>query len=258
MTITATKFDSVLLLQMDDGRVNAINTGFCDEFAEALELAKGSDAVVLTGRQAVFSAGLDLRALCGASAEALNQLFLSMSSAMESVFKFPKPIIAACSGHAIGGGAVLMLGCDERLGDSSGRYHIHATGLGIPYPTAVLEIVTVALGPSNGQRSLLLGDPVRGSCRQREGWIHGISQPQSLIDDAIKRAQKLSTIDPNSFANTKQRLRAEAFARIAANKESDAQAFVERVCSDETQARITTAVEKLQSRKNNNIGAPQR
>ena len=252
MAITVTAHDSVALIAMDDGRVNAINSSFCEEFTDALRNAKDSDAVVLTGRPRIFSAGLDLHALCGASESDLNLLFHSMSSAMEEVFSFPRPIISACSGHAIGGGAVLMLGCDERMGESTGRFHIHATGLGIPYPTVVLEIVTQALGVTIGRRALLMGAPVTGSCRQREGWIHHIVPGDELIAQALRRAQELSSLDNISFANTKSRLQAQATARIAASIDNDARAFTERVGSPTTQGRLALAVAKLEARRSAN------
>jgi enoyl-CoA hydratase len=241
----ATPHGSVALLTMDDGRVNAINIDLCEELIRLLDEVEHSSAVVLTGRARVFSAGLDLRALCGVNKGDAEALFHIMSRAMETVFCFPKPIIAACSGHAIGGGAVLMLGCDERLGESSGKLHIHATGLGIPYPTVVLEIVTLALGATIGQRTLLLGAPVRGSCRQREGWMHEIVPGADLLPRALGRAKELSLLDAKSFANTKSRLRAQTVAQITANKDSDAKAFVAGIRSKDTQVRIEAAVQRL-------------
>jgi len=252
MAITVTAHDTVAVITMDDGRVNAINASFCEEFTNALHDAQDSDAVILTGRPRIFSAGLDLHALCGASESDLNVLFHSMSTAMEKVFSFPRPIISASSGHAIGGGAVLMLACDERMGESSGRFHIHATGLGIPYPTVVLEIVTQALGSTIGRRALLMGAPVSGSCRQREGWIHHVVPGDELIGQALKRAQELSSLDKISFANTKSRLQANATERIAATKDGDARAFTERVSSATTQARLALAVKKLEARRISN------
>ena len=145
-----------------------------------------------------------------------------------------------------------MLACDERLGDSSGRFHIHATGLGIPYPTAVLEIVSHALGTDTGKRTLLLGTPISGSCRQREGWLHDIVGVSDLVDHAIKRASDFGALDSASFANTKSRLLAPAIERITKNKDTDARAFTERVASENTQKRIAQAVQKLEIRRKHN------
>ena len=234
---------------MDDGRVNAMNSEFCEAFHLTLQEARDSDALVLSGRPNIFCAGLDLKALYGASKSNLEKLFMAMSNAMEEVFSFPRPIIAACSGHAIGGGAVLMLGCDERLGTSEGRFHIHATGLGIPYPSAVLEIVPQALGPAIGKRTLLLGNPVKGSCRQREGWLHDIIAGKDLIEHALRRANQLGELDSASFANTKSRLLAPSIERIHRNKDADCDAFSKALCQSSTQERIGRAIKKLEARR---------
>lgn len=249
MTVQHTTYDSIAVVTLDDGRVNAVNETLCESLTQELSQVCGHSAVVLTGRPHIFSAGLDLHALCGISKEDAHTLFLAMSASMEAVLTFPRPIVVACSGHAVGAGAVLILACDERIGGSSGKLHINATRLGIPYPTAALEIVEMALGKAVAQRTLLLGEPVTGSCRQRLGWLHDVVPDAQIRDIAIEKAKKLSTLDTQAFADTKLRLRELAVEKISRERERDAERFAKAILAENTQKRIQTAVEAINLRK---------
>src|SRR5213075_2654947 len=98
----------VAIVSLDDGKANALLVPEFQGLEAALDEVQKSNAlsVVLTGRPGFFSAGLNLKALGAMSLEQKKELVAAMGSAVLKLFLFPKPIVAAVSGHALGGGAM--------------------------------------------------------------------------------------------------------------------------------------------------------
>jgi enoyl-CoA hydratase len=74
-----------------------------------------SSAVVLTGTGACFSAGLDLKAVPAYSPDELKRMILAINRLCRLIYAFPKPLVTAVDGHAIGGGLVIALTGDYRV-----------------------------------------------------------------------------------------------------------------------------------------------
>ncbi|MBM4245437.1 MAG: enoyl-CoA hydratase/isomerase family protein [Deltaproteobacteria bacterium] len=94
---------------IDDGKANAMSVPFLEELTHLLDRAEGdgSSALVIAGRAGMFSGGLDLKLLPMLSREGLRELSETFARTMLRVFTFPLPTVAAITGHAIAGGAVL-------------------------------------------------------------------------------------------------------------------------------------------------------
>src|SRR5574341_2353094 len=117
----------VRLLTLDRPPANAITPELLNDLSTALDAAGADDtvrAVVLTGNDAFFSAGLDLRggidfqALASPARSAADP-FMPLRSCLLTFLRFPKPTVAMLRGHAIAGGLILVLACDYRLGLST-------------------------------------------------------------------------------------------------------------------------------------------
>ena len=104
--------DGVAQLRMDDGKVNAIQPEWCAELAVALdrlEADRDTSVVLLFGRPGCFCAGLDRKLLPTLAPAVLRDSMQRFVSAMERVFLFPKPVLAASAGHALAAGLMLYL-----------------------------------------------------------------------------------------------------------------------------------------------------
>src|SRR5687768_11666907 len=99
----------IATITFDDGKMNVMSPRMLAAISSALDLAEKDGAVVvLTGREGVFSAGFDLKVLRGGKLDAFTMLRDGFALA-ERVLSFPRPVIAACNGHAIAMGAFLLL-----------------------------------------------------------------------------------------------------------------------------------------------------
>src|SRR5438093_3318864 len=101
--ITLDRQESVSLLRMKHGKANALDVEFCYELAEEFrDLAAGPvRAVVVTGEGTIFSAGVDLLRIAAGGPDYVRKLLPALHEFCETIFAFPKPLVAALNGHAI-------------------------------------------------------------------------------------------------------------------------------------------------------------
>ena len=138
----------VALVTVDDGKANALDDDITGSLLSALAtVEKQADAVVLAGRPDYFSAGLDVSIL-QQQGEAINDLFHQTTDLVLRLVEFPRPVVAACTGHAVAVGALLLLCCDVRIG-ATGDYRIGFTelSLGLPLPELSIELARSRLSP---------------------------------------------------------------------------------------------------------------
>ena len=97
------------ILTMDDGKANALNEAMIGGLSVGLDRAEQeADAVIIMGRPGMFSAGFDLKVLSGPS-EGQRSMVDAGARLLLKGYLFPKPIVIACSGHAIAAGALMTL-----------------------------------------------------------------------------------------------------------------------------------------------------
>ena len=122
--------DAIATITIDDGKVNALSLAVLAELNAALDQAERDGAVViLAGRDGVFSAGFDLPVLRGGGPDARAMLRAGFELAAR-LLAFPRPVVIACTGHAVAMGVFLLLCGDYRVG-ATGPYKITANEVAI-------------------------------------------------------------------------------------------------------------------------------
>ena len=102
--------DGYLVATIDDGKVNALSFELIDGVRAAIATASGrSRPLVITGRDGCFSAGFDLSVMNGGEAELAAALFSAGARLYRDLVEAPVPIVTSCTGHALAGGAILLL-----------------------------------------------------------------------------------------------------------------------------------------------------
>src|SRR5262245_17133584 len=110
--------DGIRILKLSRPPVNALDLELAGATQKAVEDACQDAActgLVLTGLPGVFSAGIDTRRVPAYGAEQRAAMLRTINRTVRALYGFPKPAVAAVSGHALGGAFVLMLACDLRL-----------------------------------------------------------------------------------------------------------------------------------------------
>jgi enoyl-CoA hydratase/carnithine racemase len=206
---------AVATIRMDDGKVNVLSIAMQDELRAALDRAEADGAaVLLTGREGVFSAGFDLPVLMARDerSEAMAQGGFQLAYRLLS---YPAPVVIACSGHAIAMGLFLLFSGDYRIG-AAGQYKLTANEVtfGVPVPTTAIEILRQRLAPATVLRATALAEPFSPANAVQTGFLDRVVEPAELMAAATGVAVALAALDRPSHALTKQRVRAALIATL--------------------------------------------
>ncbi len=210
-TITYAPRDHVAVIQLDDGKVNAMAMPFFDGLNAALDRAEAEKpgAIVITGRPGYFSAGLNLKVLPTLAPDDLRTTLQAFGHTMLRVFTFPIPTVAAVTGHAIAGGAMLMYACDRRyVADGPFKLHLNEVAIGLNLPTWAIVISEKAIPPRWHTEALLHAHAYTPDEAHEKGMLDGVTPPGELLTVALDAATPLAALDPTGYATTKQRQRA--------------------------------------------------
>ena len=206
----------IAVLTLDDGKANAMQRAWCEALHTALDAVEAGpcSAVVIAGRPGFFSAGLDLKllpTLSGQEIRATTELFVET---MKRVFLFPRPVIAASTGHAVAGGMMLLLASDIRLGldDDRHRYGLNEATNGVPLLGGTVGICQYGVPPAHHTEVILQGRMLSArECFDRQILHELATSAEELLERAIERARALSDLDLAVYGTNKLILRREAF-----------------------------------------------
>ena len=199
--------NGIAVVTLDDGKVNAINDDWLHGVDEALNEAK-DHSVVLMGREGVFSAGLDLRTLPTLAPNDLEKTLLRFGEVMLRLYLHPRPIVAACTGHALAGGAVTLLTADYVVG-SRGPFKIglNETQVGITLPKFVIEMARTRLSVRAWMSAIVHATIFAPDSALEVGFLDEVVDPDQVQKQAIEHARTLSALPPQAYANNKLGLR---------------------------------------------------
>jgi len=248
--IELTQHGEVAVLRITHGKANALDLELCETLTLQLGECARSDAraLVVTGQGKMFSAGLDLvRLLAGGSA--YTRAFVPVfSRTFETLFTFPKPVVAAVNGHAIAGGCIMVCAADYRMmAREPGRIGIPELLVGVPFPVVPLEIMRFSTPPQFLQSLAYRGTTFTAAEALERGIVDAVADPDRLLDEAIAMAASLAAIPSPAFALTKRLMREPTMRRIRAGAALDATA-VDAWASDEILDAIRTYVAKTLKR----------
>jgi enoyl-CoA hydratase len=200
----------IAVLQMAHGKANALDIEFCEAIVAQFEALRGSDtkAVVLTGQGAMFSAGVNLIRLSEGGAAYVRRFLPALHRLYDTVFFFPKPVVAAVNGHAIAGGCVLQCCADKRIAArDGGRIGVTELLVGVPFPPLAFEIMRFASPPRNLADGMFSGATFAPDVALARGLVDELADAEALLERAVAAAETWAALSPQAFAQTKQQLR---------------------------------------------------
>jgi len=214
--------DTIAVVRMDDGKANALSEAMIDGLLEALTRAEGeATAMVLAGRPDRFCAGFDLRVMM-ASPDAAKALLLRGSKLLTRLYGATLPLVVACTGHALAGGALVVLTGDARIG-AAGAYRIglNEVSIGMPVPALAMELARDRLLPTELTRATLLAQIYGPDDAARAGYLDAVVPADAVLARAKDEAKRLAGLARPAFQATKTRLRGRTLAYILETLEDD-------------------------------------
>jgi enoyl-CoA hydratase len=137
------------------------------------------------------------------------------------------PLVIACTGHALAGGALVLLTGDQRVG-TEGAYRIglNEVSIGLPVPVLAMELARDRITTTDLVRATLMGTIYNPEEAARVGYLDVVVPADQVLARAKEDATRLSAISRTAFAATKTRLRGKTVAHIIATLDDDMQSLL--------------------------------
>lgn len=239
--------DSVRVVHMEFGAANALGPQVVEALLE--ELGRAPLPTVLTGEGKVFSAGLNLVALESYDREALSAFVDRFSAAMLAALTAPYPLVAAVNGHAVAGGCVLAMACDERIG-TYGAFKIgmNEMAIGLTLPAVVTEIIRGKLSPEHSHTVILGGALYSPEQARQVGLLDDIAEDAgAAVERACVVAARLGR-SMGEFAAMKAKLLEPIVQRYQESRVDLDRAFLDSWYGEAAKRTRHETVERLRSR----------
>ena len=187
--------DGVGTIRLERPPMNALSAQVQEEIrAAAQEATERADvrAVVVYGGPKVFAAGADVKEMAGWSYQQMVDRSAALQSAFTAVARIPKPVIAAVTGFALGGGCELALCCDLRVAGDNAKLGQPEILLGIIPGAGGTQRLPRLVGPSRAKELIFTGRFVGAEEALRLGLVDLVVAPDDVYAEAVALARRLA------------------------------------------------------------------
>jgi enoyl-CoA hydratase len=187
--------DYICLIKLNrPDALNALNTRLLAELCDALESADTNDkvrCVVITGSEKAFAAGADIKEM---SEKSFTEVYTEdlFASASDRMIRIRKPIIAAVSGYALGGGCELAMACDFIIASDTAKFGQPEINLGVIAGMGGSQRLTRFVGKSKAMDMNLTGRFMDAEEAERSGLVSRVVPAKKLMDEAMGAAAKIA------------------------------------------------------------------
>lgn len=213
---TLTTEGDVSIITLNDGKANVFSPEMSSTVSNLLDQVPGDKgSLVITGRPGIFSAGFDLKIISSGDADAVAAMVKAGFTLLARIYNFPRPVIAACSGHGVALGAFLLCCADYRLG-AKGQFIVQAneTRNNMSIPTPILEISKSRISKKHWYRAILNAEAYPVEKAIEPGYLDEVTEPDNLMIRAMEVANDLASLGHPHYKLTKDLDQKETLKRI--------------------------------------------
>jgi len=235
-------------LRLNRPPVNALSPDLLRFLADEVRGSptQGARALVLSGRDGMFSAGLDVPVLIELDREALGRALVSFFDSIEALAASAVPVAAAITGHSPAGGAVLSLCCDRRV-MAEGDYAIGLSEvrIGIPVPRIVADLAIRTVGRRIGEALCVSGKLLNPVEALEVGFVDELAPVGEVVTAARRWCEHIIEAPAQALAETRSVLRGDLVESIRSRSREDVNRFVDRWFQPELQTAMRDLVARL-------------
>lgn len=184
--------------------MNALSRNLCAELSKLMEELKDDpsvNVVVITGGAEVFCAGIDLAELTKLSPTEYKTYFEPIIDYYLSLYDFPKPMVAAVMGIALGGGFNLALACDFIIASETAIFAHPEVKFGL---NPIFDPLWRRIGIAKAKQLAMTGEPIGAVEAERIGLVTQVLPPEKVMDSALDLAGKLAQRSPKVLSMIKR------------------------------------------------------
>lgn len=177
--------------------LNALSPDMLSAICDALEAFAADDSVrviIVTGTERVFAAGADIQVMAGASS--MDMVRMNTLSYWQRMRQVDKPVIAAVSGYAYGGGCELAMQCDLIVASETASFSQAEIRVGIMPGAGGTQRLTRAIGPYRAMEMVLTGEPIGAREAHALGLVNRVVPVERYLQEALDLAELIASRPP--------------------------------------------------------------
>ena len=197
---------AVALIQLNRPKeLNALNLQLMQEMRDSLQRIDKNEQVkviIITGNEQAFAAGADIKQMADKSA--IDMLQIDQFSTWDQIRKTKKPIIAAVSGFALGGGCELAMTCDMIIASESAKFGQPEIKIGVMPGAGGTQRLTKAIGKAKAMELVLTGRFISADEAHRYGLINKVVPVEFYLKEAVQLASEIAQMSPIAIQLAKE------------------------------------------------------
>lgn len=185
--------------------LNALCLELMAEVRDALKMLEADEevrAIVLTGNERAFAAGADIKQMAGKSA--IDMLLIDQFTTWDTIKKIKKPIIAAVSGFALGGGNELVMHCDMVVASETAMFGQPEIKIGVMPGAGGTQRLTRVVGKVNAMEMVLTGKFITAERAYELGLVNKVVPVELYLEEAVKMAREVAQQSPLAIRLAKE------------------------------------------------------
>ena len=216
--VTVALRDEVAVIAIDDGKANALSFEVIGSINAALDALEASTrAVVLTGRPGMLTGGFDLAVMRGDDLAAIGTLVTDGGELVLRLYRSERPVVVACTGHAMAAGALLLLGAHFRVGaEGAFKVGLIETAIGMVLPDWAIEIANERLSLGQRQQAAVESKVYDPPGALEAGFLDLVVPAEVVLETAVTEARRLGALSPTAYAGNSAKVRGPGIERLAA------------------------------------------
>jgi enoyl-CoA hydratase len=226
-------------------KLNAINIDLMKELVDALEKMDESEEVrciIITGNEKAFAAGADIDQM--AKASTIEMLLLDQFARWDRIRKIHKPIIAAVSGYALGGGCELAMTCDMIIASETAKFGQPEVNIGVIPGAGGTQRMTRAVGKAKAMEMILTGRMMGGQEAMDCGLVNKVVPVELYLEEAKTLAQEIAAKPPIAVRLAKESVLKAFDTTMEGGLDFERKAFYLLFASQDKQEGMNAFVEK--------------
>lgn len=246
-----TRHEAIHEIRLARPPVNAIDPALARALRDAVERAprEGARGIVLCGREGMFSAGLDVPALIKLGRDDLRAFWTEFFGACAALARSPIPVVAAITGHAPAGGAVLSILCDYRvMADGAFKIGLNETQVGLAVPECIQAALRRLVGAYRAERLMVAGTMLDAADAKAVGFVDELVAIDLVVPRATAWLADLLKLPPVAMSETRRLARADIAAVFADPDALRIDDLLDRWFAPEAQSVLQALVARLKSK----------
>ena len=241
--------NQIQIIELSRPKVNAIDAGLIralNNELDKIEQDSSIKGIILTGQDGIFSAGLDIINLYDRDKEYMKSFWAIFSNLLLRIYRYPKIIFTAISGHSPAGGTVISIMTDYRI-MNNGNYVIglNEVAVGLSMPIGIGRVFQSLLGERVAEKMTLTGKLVNPEEAESIGLIDKVVESENLLNYSIETMNKWLKLPFNKQIESKLSLRKEVIDLMVDTVKKENDNFIKAWFSDECRMTMKKIINKL-------------